>query len=106
MHTYELYATAASVITKSEKVQYAVFLHVAGPDAQKVAQSLNLDLTDRQNHAIDRGFYANASLKRNWRTWWALKNDIQAVEAQLEVLHATATGITSHLCPPPVKYFQ
>ena len=33
----ELYAIAAGVITKSEKVQCAVFLHVAGPDAQKVA---------------------------------------------------------------------
>ena len=39
--------TAAGVITKSEKVQCAVFLHVAGPDAQKVAHSQDIDSNDK-----------------------------------------------------------
>ena len=51
LHAYELYATAAGVITKSEKVQCAVFLHVAGLDAQKVARTLNIDSADRDKIA-------------------------------------------------------
>ena len=35
------------MITKSEKVQCAVFLHVAGPDTQKVAHSLDIDSNDK-----------------------------------------------------------
>ena len=34
--SYEIYATASGVSEKSQKIQYNVFLHVAGPAAQKV----------------------------------------------------------------------
>ena len=55
MHAYELYATDAGVITKSKKVQCAVFLHVASSDAQKVAHSLDIDSNDKDkiNHLIE-----------------------------------------------------
>ena len=49
LNAYELYAIAVGVITKSEKVQSAVFLQVAGPNAQKVARTLNLDSTETKS---------------------------------------------------------
>ena len=37
---YQIYAIAAGVTEKTEKIQCCVFLHVAGPDAQKVKETM------------------------------------------------------------------
>ena len=39
-HAYEIYSTAAGIASKPEKVQCCVFLHVAGPEAQKIHRSM------------------------------------------------------------------
>ena len=44
---FDIYATAAGVINKPEKVQCCIFLHVAGPEAQKVYRTLEMDSDDK-----------------------------------------------------------
>ena len=46
LSSYEIYATAAGIASKSEKVQTCVFLHMASPEAQKVYRNMNLPKLD------------------------------------------------------------
>ena len=46
-NAYDVYATAAGVSNKPERVQCCVFLHVAGLEAQKVFRTLNIESEDR-----------------------------------------------------------
>ena len=45
--SYQIYATAAGVSNKPEKVQCCVFLHVAGAEAQKVHRTFELPSDDQ-----------------------------------------------------------
>jgi hypothetical protein len=44
----ELYLTATGIEEKTEKVQVATFLHVAGPDAQCVYNTFDIVADDRE----------------------------------------------------------
>ena len=46
-NAFDIYATAAGVANKPEKVQCCVFLHVAGLEAQKVFRTLHIDSEDQ-----------------------------------------------------------
>ena len=85
LHAYQLYATAAGVITKSEKVHCAVFLHVAGSDAQKVAQTLNLDSTDRDKITpLIKAFKNYCEGKDNITVVWYKLNFYNQVNESME----------------------
>ena len=43
--SYQIYAIASGVSEKSQKIQCNVFLHVAGPVAQKVFSTWTIDST-------------------------------------------------------------
>ena len=43
---YEIYAGATGVTSKSGKVQCFVFLHVAGPEAQKLFETFEMDSSE------------------------------------------------------------
>ena len=47
IRSFDFYATAVGASTKAEKVQCCLFLHVAGPDAQKVHANLDIPETHR-----------------------------------------------------------
>ena len=47
---YEIYAGAAGVIGKTEKTQCFVFLHITGPEVQKVFQTLEIASNDREKN--------------------------------------------------------
>ena len=40
IRSYEIYAVAAGIAEKDEKIQCCVFLHVAGPQAQKLKDTM------------------------------------------------------------------
>jgi hypothetical protein len=42
IQSFELYLTATGIEEKAEKVQVATFLHVAGPDAQRVYNTFDI----------------------------------------------------------------
>ena len=46
IQSFELYLTATGIEEKAEKVQVATFLHVAGPDAQRVYNTFNIVADD------------------------------------------------------------
>ncbi len=64
--SYRIYATATGVDSKEEKIQCATFLHVAGPQAQKVFQTMTIaDANkDKITHLINR-FEQHCELKQN-----------------------------------------
>jgi hypothetical protein len=45
---FEFYLTATGIEEKAEKVQVATFLHVAGPDAQRVYNTFDIVADDRE----------------------------------------------------------
>ena len=42
INSYEIYAGASEITLKSEKVKYCTFLHVAGPEVQKLFHMLEV----------------------------------------------------------------
>ena len=50
--SYELYAGATGLTTKTSKVQCCAFLHVAGLEAQKLFHTMNISSSDRQKIGV------------------------------------------------------
>ena len=60
LRTFDIYSIASGISTKDEKIQCNVFLHVAGPDAQKVFSTFTF--TDQEKDKI-------AVLKAKFKTY-------------------------------------
>ena len=49
-NAHEIYATAADVSGKSERVQCCVFLHVAGREAQRLHQTFSFEAAEKDKY--------------------------------------------------------
>ena len=67
LRTFEIYTIASGVNEKSEKVQCNVFLHVAGPEAQKIHATFEFD-----NDKVDK----IAPLKKKFKDYCQGKKKI------------------------------
>ena len=63
--SYQIYATAAGVTNKPEKVQCCVFLHVAGAEAQKVHRNI-----DKVKEELDKMIKLGVIVEQNDPTPW------------------------------------